>query len=193
MIKMNVIILLSLIILSKSETTLNNSLGSSDKPTSTQKMKLTIAILLPQDYIRLRNFNVCINKEMNRINKGSWSFTKHFYLDSYTIIIDKNFHDLAETICTLLKTQSNTAIYINYNDHSNIEALNSRLFLKMASFINIPVMSYIPNAYATNRPSLNQIQLAPTLYHQVEAVMGLMARYEWFKYSIIVTDHSGSG
>lgn len=81
---MNVIILLSLIALSKSETALNNILGSSDKPTTTtQKMKLTIAILLPQDYIRLRNFNVCINKEMNRINKGSWSFTKHFYLDRF--------------------------------------------------------------------------------------------------------------
>lgn len=54
-------------------------------------------------------------------------------------------------------------------------------------------MSYIPNAYATNRPRSNQIQLAPTLYHQVEAMMSLMARYEWFKYSIIVTDYSGSG
>lgn len=53
-------------------------------------------------------------------------------------------------------------------------------------------MSYIPNAYATNRPKSNQIQLAPTLYHQVEAMLGLMARYEWSKYSIIVTDHSGS-
>ena len=46
-----------------------------------ERTKLTIAIMLPQDYIRLRNFNVCINKEMNRINKGNWSFNKHFYLD----------------------------------------------------------------------------------------------------------------
>lgn len=53
----------------------------STKTTPNQKMKLTIAIMLPQDYIRLRNFNVCINKEMNRINKGNWSFIKHFYLD----------------------------------------------------------------------------------------------------------------
>ena len=45
-----------------------------------EKTKLTIAIMLPQDYIRLRNFNVCIKKEMDRINKGTWSFTKYFYL-----------------------------------------------------------------------------------------------------------------
>ncbi|CAF0742170.1 unnamed protein product [Brachionus calyciflorus] len=157
-----------------------------------EKVKLTIAIMLPQDYIRLRNFNVCIKKEMDRINKGTWSFTKYFYLESYTIIIHKNFHDIAETICALLNTQSNVAIYINYNDYSPIEAINSRLFLKFATFINMPVMTYIPNAYATNRPRKNEIQLAPTMYHQIEAMMSLMARYEWFKYSVIVTDYSGS-
>ncbi len=34
--------------------------------------------------------------------------------------------------------------------------------------------------------------MSPTLYHQAEAIMGLLARYEWFKYSIILTDVSGS-
>lgn len=58
---------------------------------SWERMKLTIAIMLPQDYIRLRNFNVCINKEMNRINKGNWSFTKHFYLDRFRKIKKKVF------------------------------------------------------------------------------------------------------
>lgn len=50
-----------------------------------QKMKLTIAIMLPQDYIRLRNFKVCIDKEINKINKGNWAFTKHFFLDRFDI------------------------------------------------------------------------------------------------------------
>lgn len=64
------------------------SLGARSGLTTTQrppsnKMKLSIAIMLPQDYIRLRNFNVCINKEMNRINKGNWSFTNSFYLERY--------------------------------------------------------------------------------------------------------------
>lgn len=53
------------------------------------KTKLTIAIMLPQDYIRLRNFNVCIKKEMDRINKGNWSFTKHFYMDRYIKFLSK--------------------------------------------------------------------------------------------------------
>jgi hypothetical protein len=156
------------------------------------KTKLSIALMLPQDYIRLRNFNVCINKEMNRINKGNWSFTKRFYMESYTVIIHKNFRDIEETICTLLNTQSSTAIYLNYNDYSKIEATNSRLFLKFASYINMPVMSFIPNAYATNRPRKNEIQLAPTMNHQAEAMMHLLARYEWLKFSIIVTDTAGS-
>lgn len=48
---------------------------------SKNRTKLTISIMLPQDFIRLRNFHVCINREIAKINKGNWSFTKHFYID----------------------------------------------------------------------------------------------------------------
>jgi hypothetical protein len=41
-------------------------------------------------------------------------------------------------------------------------------------------------------PRENEIQLAPTLYHQAEVLMAILARYEWIKYSIIVTDFYGS-
>ena len=41
-------------------------------------------------------------------------------------------------------------------------------------------------------PRSNEIQLAPTLQHQAEAIMSLLSRYEWYKYSIIVTDYAGS-
>jgi hypothetical protein len=63
--------------------------------------------------------------------------------------MDKNFVDVTKTLCQLLNTQSNTAIYINYNDYSKIEELNSKLFLKYASFIKMPVMTFLPNSYAT--------------------------------------------
>ena len=106
--------------------------------------------------------------------------------------MDKNFNDITQTICELLNTQSNTAIYINYNDYAKIEELNSNLFLKYASFIQMPVMTFLPNSYATNNPRSNEIQLAPTFYHQAEAIMSLLSRYEWYKYSIIVTDYAGS-
>jgi hypothetical protein len=46
--------------------------------------------------------------------------------------------------------------------------------------------------YIKNQPRQNEIQLAPTLHHQAEAMMNLLAHYEWFKFSIIVTDFSGS-
>ena len=61
---------------------------STSSPTKQQneKVKLSIAIMLPQDYIRLRNFNVCINKEMQRINKGSWSFIRNFYLERLNFV-----------------------------------------------------------------------------------------------------------
>jgi hypothetical protein len=134
-----------------------------------EKKNITIAFILPQDFIRFRKFQSCITNQVAKINKGNWSFSKNFYIDrlvsfniilnfeniiyhllySYTYAINKNYNDIVETICTLLNTQSNTAIYINYNDYSNIEALNSRLFLKLASLINIPVMTHVPNAYST--------------------------------------------
>ena len=52
-------------------------------------------------------------------------------------------------MCNLLKNQTNTVIYLNYNDLTYAEALNSKIFLKHANFLNIPVLAYAPNAYAT--------------------------------------------
>lgn len=43
-----------------------------------------------------------------------------------------------------------------------------------------------------NTPRKNELQLVPTHYHQAEAIMSLLDRYEWYKYSLIVTDVSGS-
>ena len=60
------------------------------------------------------------------------------YLQRTTVVINKNFNDIVETICNMMRTHTTTAIYINYNDFSNIEALNSRLFLKYANFIQMP-------------------------------------------------------
>lgn len=42
-----------------------------------------------------------------------------------------------------------------------------------------------------NRPRKNEIQLAPTMYHQAEALMHLLARYDWYKFSVIISDNSG--
>ena len=41
-------------------------------------------------------------------------------------------------------------------------------------------------------PRNNELQMAPTFYHQAEAVLALLARYEWFKYTLIVAESPGS-
>jgi hypothetical protein len=63
--------------------------------------------------------------------------------------MQRKYNDIIDTLCTLLNVKTNTAIFINYNDYSSTEALNSKIFLKFASGFNIPVMTFIPNAYQT--------------------------------------------
>lgn len=50
-----------------------------------EKMRLNIAIMLPTDYMNDRVINTCIKREMNIINRGNWTFTKHFYLERYKL------------------------------------------------------------------------------------------------------------
>ncbi|RNA20690.1 glutamate receptor NMDA 2B isoform X1 [Brachionus plicatilis] len=75
---------------------------------------------------------------------------------------------------------------------------NSTSYCVIRSFSIFPIfyiffhLSFLKPACFKNRPRKNEIQLAPTMYHQVEAMMSLMVRYEWQKYSIIATDYSGS-
>jgi hypothetical protein len=74
----------------------------------------------------------------------------------------------------------------------------------------MPVMTYVPSAYQTvrmfvyiwklfhlpmafkNYPRNNELQLVPTFHHHAEAVLALLARYEWYKYSLIVVESPGS-
>ncbi len=133
----------------------NNNSKTSTKSTEPpenlvkNRRNIRISIILPQDAMNLRSLRSCITKEMNRINSGNWNFLRHFFLDSYTYVIYKTYSDVMDTICSLLESQTNTAIYINYNDNAKLDELNSRLFLKFASLINLPVMAYLPNAYVT--------------------------------------------
>ena len=56
-----------------------------------EKFRLAITIILPQDFIRFRNFHVCINREVNKINKSNWEFLRHFILErSFSSNISRN-------------------------------------------------------------------------------------------------------
>ena len=52
---------------------------TTEKPT--EKKNITIAFILPQDFIRFRKFQSCITNQVAKINKGNWSFNKNFYID----------------------------------------------------------------------------------------------------------------
>jgi hypothetical protein len=58
---------------------------SSSQPIRTrpanEKLRLAITVILPQDFIRFRNLHVCINRELNKINKSNWEFLRHFVLE----------------------------------------------------------------------------------------------------------------
>lgn len=56
-----------------------------------EKKNITIAFILPQDFIRFRKFQSCITNQVAKINKGNWSFSKNFYIDrlvSFNIILN---------------------------------------------------------------------------------------------------------
>jgi hypothetical protein len=61
------------------------------------KSKLSVTIMLPQDYLRFRDLQFCISNELSKINRGNFNFTQKFQLDSYSIIINKNYNDISES------------------------------------------------------------------------------------------------
>ena len=126
-------------------------------------------------------------------------------------MMQKRFTDIIDTLCGLLRNQTNTAIFLNWNDFSSIEALSIKIFMKFANIFYLPAITFVPNTYQTvckliyflsikssifyhfkNRLRDNEIQMSPTLYHQAEVIMSILSRYEWFKYSIILTSFYGS-
>ncbi len=78
------------------------------------KQKLTIALLLPQDYIRLRHFRSCINSEIKAINSGNWSFLSSFYIERYTFTPFWYCYQLSRTIMGFLFFQMFSKQLDNY-------------------------------------------------------------------------------
>ncbi|RMZ98778.1 hypothetical protein BpHYR1_048772, partial [Brachionus plicatilis] len=76
--------------------------------------------------------------------KATWNGKKSYDCDT-----DRQIAVLAIVLKATFLTRSFLGCEVHFHDFSPIEAINSRLFLKFATFINIPVMTYIPNAYAT--------------------------------------------
>jgi hypothetical protein len=64
-------------------------------------------------------------------------------------MMQKRFTDIIDTLCGLLRNQTNTAIFLNWNDFSSIEALSSKIFMKFAYEFSIPVITFVPNTYQT--------------------------------------------
>lgn len=59
-----------------------NTIQTSDpNQNMSEKKNITIAFILPQDFIRFRKLQTCITNQIAKINKGNWSFSKNFYID----------------------------------------------------------------------------------------------------------------
>ena len=75
------LILLAVPMLSESQEYSTTEVNTIVDNKPTEKKNITIAFILPQDFIRFRKIQACITNQVSKINKGNWSFSKNFYID----------------------------------------------------------------------------------------------------------------
>eukprot|EP00093_Oithona_nana_P005243 05243.XXX_109830_119428_1 [CDS] Oithona nana genome sequencing. len=86
-----------------------------------------------------------------------------------------------------------TILYLTNSELFGRSTASSQYFLQLASYLGIPVIAWNADNSGLERRSQArlQLQLAPSLEHQVAAMLSILARYNWQQFSVVTSEIAG--
>ena len=109
------------------------------------------------------------------------------------------FSDITDMLCQHVANGSVAILYFTNTEHFGRTTASSQYFLQMASFLGIPVIAWNadnsglePRAtYHEGSEGVGHLQLAPSIDHQVRAMLSVLDRYNWRQFGILTSDIAG--
>jgi len=102
---------------------------------------------------------------------------------------------ILKTLCdTFLENNVTTIIYMTNSENFGRSTAASQYFLQLAGYLGIPVIGWNADNSGLERRSHGsslRVQLAPSLEHQVAAMIAIMVRYNWKKFAIVTSAIAG--
>merc|ERR1719367_420769 len=107
---------------------------------------------------------------------------------------DPSPQKILDILCDVfLKKNVSTIIYLSNNEIFGRSTASSQYFLQLASYLGIPVIAWNADNSGLERRSQTrlQLQLAPSVEHQVAAMLSILVRYNWQQFSVVTSEIAG--
>lgn len=107
--------------------------------------------------------------------------------------------DVTSLLCQHVTNGSAAIIYFTNTEKFGRTTAASQYFLKMAGFLGIPVLAWNADNTGLDREVRSRdsdfisghLQLAPSMSHQVSALLSILHRYGWRQFGILTTTIAG--
>ncbi|XP_046659792.1 glutamate receptor ionotropic, NMDA 2B isoform X4 [Homalodisca vitripennis] len=164
---------------------------------------LTIGLILPKSTFNVRQYNRAINDAVNGLQKSKekkfnflkkHNFTPH-QVASQMFSLTPSPTAILNSLCKeFLNVNVSAILYLmNYEKYGRSTA-SAQYFLQLAGYLGIPVIAWnADNSGLERRASQSslQLQLAPSLEHQTAAMLSILERYKWHRFSIVTSQIAG--
>lgn len=102
---------------------------------------------------------------------------------------------ILNTMCKdFLHANVSAIVYLmNYEQYGRSTA-SAQYFLQLAGYLGIPVISWNADNSGLERTasqSTMQVQLAPSIEHQADAMLSILERYKWHQFSTVTSQIAG--
>ncbi|XP_023329330.1 glutamate receptor ionotropic, NMDA 2C [Eurytemora carolleeae] len=158
-------------------------------------LDVRISVVLPHSIFKEKDY-------LKEINSAKKIFTKMKFQEKYTVNPVLEMLDampgptqVLEKICEkFLGGNIVSLLYLTNSENYGRETVASQYFLELAKYVGIPVVSWNADNAALDQSTATdklQLQLAPTVKHQAQAMVSLLIRYSWHTFSILTTKIGG--
>jgi len=161
---------------------------------------LNIGLIVPFSNFLKKQYEKSVGAAVSNINKKKYNWSKMYYLDEETIhtemmSINPSPTVILKNLCdTFLKNNVTTIIYMTNSEHFGRTTAASQYFLQLTAYMGIPVISWNADNSGFERRSLKsqlRVQLAPSIEHQVSAMVAIMVRYNWRQFAVVTSGIAG--
>ncbi|XP_023326378.1 glutamate receptor ionotropic, NMDA 2B isoform X2 [Eurytemora carolleeae] len=171
-----------------------NTIGNINKPT------LNLGLILPQSVFKEKQYRAAVIEAVDLVKnkrRPAFRFLNDYHLDDRQIhfsmmSVNPSPTVILENLCeTFLENNVTAIIYMTNSEMFGRSTAASQYFLQLAGYLGIPVIAWNADNSGLQSQSRLRVQLAPSLEHQVEAMLALLIRYNWQQFSVVTSDIAG--
>ncbi|CAG0885260.1 unnamed protein product [Darwinula stevensoni] len=165
-----------------------------------EKIRIGAGLIVPHSTFRMRDYMKAKQTAVRELAKEGASFLTSFRLSAEDIHLTMlPLHPsptlILSTLCQdFLPRNVSVIFYLTNTEVYGRNTASAQYFLQLSSYLGIPVIAWNADNSGLERRVVRSnllLQLAPTMEHQTRAMLDVLHRYNWDRFSVITTHIAG--